>query len=195
MKSVFERNGLYHLFSELSCFPPILQVQIWLILVSFFLKLSLLWHSAYKNKIVQRCNAFLLSVHHHDTMRMSIIFIHILPYRYRNVRDTHMSDTLMAQVLYTNFTDSGILIMGVRLTSHWTAAAFTGLLFLPGWEWMNGWMSEKYFFLIYEKVEPTVEWYWHGKTEELGEKPVPVPLCPPQIPLDWPGPPRWEAGD
>jgi hypothetical protein len=28
----------------------------------------------------------------------------------------------------------------------------------------------------------TVEWYWQGKTEELGEKPVPVPLCPQQIP-------------
>jgi hypothetical protein len=27
-----------------------------------------------------------------------------------------------------------------------------------------------------------VEWYWQGKREELGEKPVPVPLCPPQIP-------------
>jgi hypothetical protein len=25
----------------------------------------------------------------------------------------------------------------------------------------------------------TVEWYWQGK---FGEKPVPVPLCPPQIP-------------
>jgi hypothetical protein len=25
-----------------------------------------------------------------------------------------------------------ILIMGVRLTSHWTAAAFTGLLSVPG---------------------------------------------------------------
>jgi hypothetical protein len=24
--------------------------------------------------------------------------------------------------------------------------------------------------------------YWQGKTEELGEKPVPVPFCPPQIP-------------
>jgi hypothetical protein len=24
--------------------------------------------------------------------------------------------------------------------------------------------------------------YWQGKTEELREKPVPVPLCPPQIP-------------
>jgi hypothetical protein len=28
----------------------------------------------------------------------------------------------------------------------------------------------------------TVEWYWQGKTVELGQKPVPVPLCPPQIP-------------
>jgi hypothetical protein len=32
-----------------------------------------------------------------------------------------------------------------------------------------------------------VEWNWHGKPEELGEKPVPVSLCPPQIPhgLTW----------
>jgi hypothetical protein len=28
----------------------------------------------------------------------------------------------------------------------------------------------------------TVKWYWQGKTEELGDKPVPVPPCPPQIP-------------
>jgi hypothetical protein len=28
----------------------------------------------------------------------------------------------------------------------------------------------------------TVEWYWQGKTEELGENPVPVPMCPPEIP-------------
>jgi hypothetical protein len=27
----------------------------------------------------------------------------------------------------------------------------------------------------------TVECYWQGKAEELGEKPVPVPFCPPQI--------------
>jgi hypothetical protein len=27
-----------------------------------------------------------------------------------------------------------------------------------------------------------VKWNCEGKTEELGEKPVPVPLCPPQIP-------------
>jgi hypothetical protein len=26
-----------------------------------------------------------------------------------------------------------------------------------------------------------LEWYWQGKTKVLGEKSVPVPLCPPQI--------------
>jgi hypothetical protein len=51
-------------------------------------------------------------------------------------------------------------------------------------EWMNEW---KLFFLVFGNVEPAVEWYWQGKTEGLGEKPVPVPLCPPQIPLDCPG--------
>jgi hypothetical protein len=66
-----------------------------------------------------------------------------------------------------------------------------------GWRWVNEWMN--IFFLIFGKLEPTVEWYWQGKTEDLREKTVPVPLCPPQIPLDWlghePGPPRWEADD
>jgi hypothetical protein len=34
-----------------------------------------------------------------------------------------------------------------------------------------------------------VEWYWQGKSEEIREKPDPVPLCPPQIPygLTWAG--------
>jgi hypothetical protein len=30
-------------------------------------------------------------------------------------------------------------------------------------------------------IAATVGWYWQGKTEELWEKRVPVPLCPPQI--------------
>jgi hypothetical protein len=45
----------------------------------------------------------------------------------------------------------------------------------------------------------TVQWYWQGKTEERGEKPVPVPLCPTQIPHELTGhepkPPWWQAGD
>jgi hypothetical protein len=43
------------------------------------------------------------------------------------------------------------------------------------------------------------EWYWQAKTEELGEKHVPLPLCPPQIPHGLTGsrtwPPRSETGD
>jgi hypothetical protein len=43
------------------------------------------------------------------------------------------------------------------------------------------------FFLLCIEVSwshtATVEWYWQEGTEELWEKPVPVPLCPPKIPL------------
>jgi hypothetical protein len=39
----------------------------------------------------------------------------------------------------------------------------TGLLLIPQ--------------MIYERGA-TVNWYWQGKTEELGDKPAPVPLCP-----------------
>jgi hypothetical protein len=40
------------------------------------------------------------------------------------------------------------------------------------------------FFLFSEKWIPWWNDIDRGKNEELGEKPVPVPLCPPQIPLD-----------
>jgi hypothetical protein len=43
-----------------------------------------------------------------------------------------------------------------------------------------------------------VEWHWQAKTDELGEKPLPVALCPPQILHGLndrePRPPQWEAG-
>jgi hypothetical protein len=40
---------------------------------------------------------------------------------------------------------------------------------------------------IMNEYGAAAQWYWHGKTEGLGEKPVPVPLCPTQIPhgLPW----------
>jgi hypothetical protein len=38
------------------------------------------------------------------------------------------------------------------------------------------------FFCPFPSNGAPMEWNWQGKTEELGEKPVPVPLCPPQIP-------------
>jgi hypothetical protein len=55
---------------------------------------------------------------------------------------------------------------GVRLCL-WTAANNSPLVHSPGDIWTWGAM---------------VEWYWQGKTEELEEKAIPVPLCPPQIP-------------
>jgi hypothetical protein len=38
------------------------------------------------------------------------------------------------------------------------------------------------FFFTFPSNGAPVEWNWQGKTEVLGENPVPVPLCPPQIP-------------
>jgi len=42
-----------------------------------------------------------------------------------------------------------------------------------------------------------VEWWWQGKTNVHGEKPVLLPLYPPQIPHACrgfrPGPAQWEA--
>jgi hypothetical protein len=37
-------------------------------------------------------------------------------------------------------------------------------------------------FVLFLVMEAPVEWNWQGKTEILGENPVPVPRCPPQIP-------------
>jgi hypothetical protein len=60
---------------------------------------------------------------------------------------------------------------GVGQTEAWMPAYVT-ILRIPQMIWV--WRA-------------TVEWYWQGKTEELGEKRVPESLCPPQIPhgLTW----------
>jgi hypothetical protein len=42
--------------------------------------------------------------------------------------------------------------------------------------------DDEVLFLLFHFNGALMEWNWHGKTEVLGEKPVPVPLCPPQIP-------------
>jgi hypothetical protein len=43
------------------------------------------------------------------------------------------------------------------------------------WRWF-------FFFFIFPSNGAPMEWNWQGKTEVLGENPVPVPLCQPQIP-------------
>jgi hypothetical protein len=40
------------------------------------------------------------------------------------------------------------------------------------------------FFFNFRKSGAHGEMILTGETEGLGEKPAPVPLCPPQIPLD-----------
>jgi hypothetical protein len=47
--------------------------------------------------------------------------------------------------------------------------------------WCNPMMKIIIFSLFPSSGAP-VEWNWQGKAEVLGEKPVPVILCPPQIP-------------
>lgn len=45
------------------------------------------------------------------------------------------------------------------------------------------------------KYGALVEYYWQGRTKALGEKPIPVPFHPPQIPHELPFKPRnaWEV--
>jgi hypothetical protein len=62
-----------------------------------------------------------------------------------------------------------LLFMSMVWDSLWTAATNGPVFHLPDDIWV--WRA-------------TVEWYWQGKTEELEEKPVPVPFYPPQIPHD-----------
>jgi hypothetical protein len=50
--------------------------------------------------------------------------------------------------------------------------------------------EDDYFIFVFPCNGAPVEWNGKGKTEVLGEKPVPVPLCPPQIPR---GPTRASA--
>jgi hypothetical protein len=62
--------------------------------------------------------------------------------------------------------------------------------FCPPWRWAGSstlaWMPTYVSILRIPQMiwvwRATVEWYWQGETEELGENPVPVPLCSPQIP-------------
>jgi hypothetical protein len=100
----------------------------------------------------------------------------------------------------------GGLVLQQRLSDSWqTIYKKTKSWFLIGYVALNDAVSvpalkygfvvnKRKFFLVCSKKlnsrnrDPfpsngaPVEWNWQGKTQELGEKPVPVPLCPPQIP-------------
>jgi hypothetical protein len=43
-------------------------------------------------------------------------------------------------------------------------------------------VKDDQFFSFFPSNGAPLEWNWQGKTKVLGEKHVPVPLCPPQIP-------------
>jgi hypothetical protein len=57
------------------------------------------------------------------------------------------------------------------LRTHRSLEAYCTTLW---WRWLV--------FFVFPCNGAPVEWNWQGKTEVLGVKPVPVPLCPPQIP-------------
>jgi hypothetical protein len=57
---------------------------------------------------------------------------------------------------------------GVGQTQVWMPALFASILRIAQMIW------------VLESDGGII--YWQGKTEELGEKPVPAPLCPPEIP-------------
>jgi hypothetical protein len=64
------------------------------------------------------------------------------------------------------------------LQTHRSLEAYCATLW---WRWLA--------FSIFPCNGASVEWQWQGKTEILWEKPILVPLCPPQIPhgltRDW----------
>jgi hypothetical protein len=63
---------------------------------------------------------------------------------------------------------------------HWM-----GWLISMGWHYVSELLPLTDILSIPQMIwvwKATVEWYWLRKAGQLGEKPVPVSLCPPQIP-------------
>jgi hypothetical protein len=63
-----------------------------------------------------------------------------------------------------------------KLRTHRSLKAYCTTLW---WKLRERWLV---FFFIFPSNGAPVEWKWQAKTEVFGEKPVPVPLCSPQIP-------------
>ena len=68
---------------------------------------------------------------------------------------------------------------GPRSRSYGRTTALKLIVQPLWWRWREGW---SFFFVIFPSNGATVERNWQRRTEVLGDKPVPVPLCPPQIP-------------
>jgi hypothetical protein len=85
--------------------------------------------------------------------------------RYWHFSVNHLEDLKLCNHLIVFAQSLVVHVDGVRLYL-WTAATNRPTVHTPGDIWVRGAM---------------VEWYRQEKTKEL-EKPVPVPLCPPQIP-------------
>jgi hypothetical protein len=62
------------------------------------------------------------------------------------------------------------------LRTHRSLKAYCATLW---WRWRERWLD---FFFIFRSNWAPVEWNCQGKPEVIGGNPVPVPLCPPQIP-------------
>jgi hypothetical protein len=90
---------------------------------------------------------------------------------YQSIRRNNISgDIRLLSVLCIFFLEKGLVADATDAPQPW------GLLCNPCNE-----DEEKgdQFFSIFQAL---LEWNWQGKTEVFGGKPVPVPLCPPQIP-------------
>jgi hypothetical protein len=86
--------------------------------------------------------------------------------------DRHVASSQVLQICCTPPTVSANssvfffpLKVGVGLTQAWMPT-YVSILRIP--QMISVWRA-------------TVEWYWQGKTEEMGGKPVPGLLCPPEI--------------
>jgi hypothetical protein len=76
-------------------------------------------------------------------------------------------------------------VVCIRMTEiYWQYAPLFLLIISVGWDYVSELQPPTSLLFIPKMIwvwRATAEWYWHGKTTHLGEKPVSVPLCPAHI--------------
>ena len=87
----------------------------------------------------------------------------------------HKKLGIISKQVCSNLADSFFIIEGPRSRCYGRTAAFKAYCATLWGRWWR-------FFLLFHFNGAPVKWNWQEKTKVLGEKPVPVPLCPPQIP-------------